>query len=175
MIARPCAASRRTPSLLPTKKALSQKIEHGAPIMLARQSPPGPGLAVYQAGRITGARQALRRLVITCRMSFDAEQTSASAGMTPRTGRVHVLAELEPGLEAWAGLDAGSGSGNVKPKPAKAQLPRCFPQGTAGALDDEVVHPQPRLMSTGVAAGVGWASVKLPAERAGIWIRACQA
>ncbi|KAJ7627433.1 hypothetical protein FB45DRAFT_868652 [Roridomyces roridus] len=86
MIARPCAASRRTPSLLPTKKALSQKI---------------------------------------C-----------------------------------------------------VRLPRCFPQGTAGALDDEMVHPQPRIKSTGnklavgVAAGVGWASLKLPVERAGIRIRA---
>ncbi|KAJ7644918.1 hypothetical protein FB45DRAFT_862167 [Roridomyces roridus] len=62
MIARPCAASRRTPSLLPTKKALSYKI---------------------------------------C-----------------------------------------------------VRLLRCFPQGTAGALDDEMVHPQPRIRST-VSRGCG--------------------
>ncbi|KAJ7641797.1 hypothetical protein FB45DRAFT_1125849 [Roridomyces roridus] len=72
-------------------------------------------------GKLSGAGLSLAECHLLPNRIFSdllQDQASASAGMTPPTGRV-----LEPGLEAWAGLDAGSGSGsgNVKPKPAKAQ------------------------------------------------------
>ncbi|KAJ7609390.1 hypothetical protein FB45DRAFT_876494 [Roridomyces roridus] len=74
----------------------------------------GSGLAVYQTAESLATGRLSDIAGITYQVSFVVYQAIP---------RYKINFARRPGLQAWAGLDAGSGSGlgNVEPKPDKAQ------------------------------------------------------